>query len=131
MRLRLRLALAFLLLSALPLAGLALYSYGSSSKALRRAAQAEAEIMARELEMRVESVASGVDQRVRALARLPAEYWTSDPAERGATESKVISDLASALPFIEGLRFVPRPLEAPRAPASPAAAEAKSSRTRS
>jgi len=119
MRLRLRLALAFLLLSALPLAALALYSYNSSSKALRRAAQAEAEIMARELEMRVESVASNVDQRVKALARLPAGYWAGDAEVAGASERRVLAELAGALPFIEGFQFVPAP--APPAPAGAAA----------
>ncbi len=119
MRLRLRLALAFLLLSALPLAALALYSYRASSLAVRRAAQAEAELMARELELRVESVASDVDQRVRALARLPSQYWTSDRVESAdAGESKVLSDFAGALPFLEGLQFVP----AAPAPPDPTAA---------
>lgn len=114
MRLRLRLALAFLLLSALPLAGLALYSYHASSQALRRAAEAEAELMARELELRVEGVAEDVDQRVRALARLPSQYWTGDKVETpDAGERKVLSEFASALPFLEGLQFVPAPAAAP------------------
>jgi len=120
MRLRLRLALAFLLLSALPLAGLALYSYHASSQALRRAAEAEAELMARELELRVEGVAEEVDQRVRALARLPSQYWTGDKVETAdAGERKVLAEFASAIPFLEGLQFVP----APAAPAPEAGVE--------
>ncbi len=123
MRLRVRLALAFVLLSALPLAGLAFYSYTSSSTALRRAAEAEAALMARELEVRVESVAAGVDERVRAFARLPIDSWVGDGAETGATERQVLSDLAGALPFIEGFEFVPRAPEPPVAPvAAPSAA---------
>lgn len=120
MRLRLRLALAFLLLSALPLAALALYSYHSSSEALRRAAEAEAELMARELELRVEGVATSVDQRVRALARLPVRSWAAEESlAAGSAEQQVLSEFASALPFLEGFQFVPQP---PPAAGSPAVA---------
>lgn len=115
MRLRLRLALAFLLLSALPLAGLALYSYHTSGLALRRAAGAEAELMARELELRVEGVATDVDQRVRALARLPSQYWTNPQVDTAdARERKVLTEFASALPFLEGIEFIPEPPAPPK-----------------
>jgi len=125
MRLRLRLALAFLLLSALPLAALALYSYHSSSEALRRAAEAEAELMARELELRVEGVATSVDQRVRALARLPVRSWAAEESlTAGTAEQQVLSEFASALPFLEGFQFVPQPPPAAGSPAVAAVAPA-------
>jgi serine phosphatase RsbU (regulator of sigma subunit) len=127
-RFRFRLALVFLLLSAFPLTLLALYSFTTSSGALRRAAEAEARLMARDLEQRVGNVSAEIDRSVRALARLPASYWLrAEPAgaggqggsagaaaERGddaagKLDSQVFVRLAQALPFIEDFQFVPRP----------------------
>lgn len=113
MRFRFRLALVFLLLSAFPLTLLALYSFTTSSRALRQAAEAEAKLMARELEQRVEGVSAEIDQSVKALARLPASYWLrtgTGSAEGGdaRVDAQVFAGLAQALPFIEGFKFVPR-----------------------
>ena len=122
MRFRFRLALVFLLLSAFPLTLLALYSFTTSSAALRRAAEAEARLMARDLEQRVEGVSTEIGRSVRALARLPATYWlrTEIPSPERAgeaptgeggenrTDPQVLAGLAQALPFIEGFKFVPR-----------------------
>ncbi len=127
MRFRLRLALAFLLLSALPLTLLALYSFTSSSNALRSAAESEAQVMARELEQRVGWAASEINQRLKAVAHLPAKSWlqpdgapTAPPADEQA-----FAELARALPFLEGFHFVPRTPPAPgtaRAGATPVTA---------
>ncbi len=113
MRFRFRLALVFLLLSAFPLTLLALYSFTTSSRALRQAAEAEAKLMARELEQRVEGVSAEIDQSVKALARLPASYWLrtgTGSAEGGDSrvDAQVFAGLAQALPFIEGFKFVPK-----------------------
>ncbi|MEO8276698.1 MAG: SpoIIE family protein phosphatase [Thermoanaerobaculia bacterium] len=140
MRFRFRLALVFLLLSAFPLTLLALYSFTTSSAALRRAAEAEARLMARDLEQRVETVSTEIDRSVRALARLPATYWlrTDSPekalpgragatgseaprAAEGKVDPQVLATLAQALPFIEDFRFVPRP----PVPRNPTASEAE------
>lgn len=110
MRFRFRLALVFLLLSAFPLTLLALYSFTTSSRALRQAAEAEAKLMARDLEQRVESVSAEIDQSVKALARLPATYWlrSENGNGEGRVDPQVFAGLAQALPFIEDFRFVPR-----------------------
>ncbi|MEO7972038.1 MAG: hypothetical protein ABIU84_00515, partial [Thermoanaerobaculia bacterium] len=122
MRFRFRLALVFLLLSAFPLTLLALYSFTTSSSALRRAAEAEARLMARDLEQRVEGVSNEIDRSVRALARLPATYWLktdltaageagelpNGESGEGRTDPQVLASLARALPFIEDFKFVPR-----------------------
>jgi len=121
MSLRLRLALAFLLLSALPLGGFALYSYSSSSAALRRAAEAEAGELARDLATRVESVAEDLDRSIRVLARVPVEAWAAPDTESDPRIEAAIADLGPALEFVEGFSFVPGPVAAPRAP-EPAAA---------
>ncbi len=110
MRFRFRLALVFLLLSAFPLTLLALYSFTTSSRALRQAAEAEARLMARDLEQRVEGVSAEIDQSVKALARLPATYWlrSENGNGEGRIDPQVFAGLAQALPFIEDFRFVPR-----------------------
>ena len=110
MRFRFRLALVFLLLSAFPLTLLALYSFTTSSRALRQAAEAEAKLMARDLEQRVEGVSAEIDQSVKALARLPATYWlrSENGNGEGRVDPRVFAGLAQALPFIEDFRFVPR-----------------------
>jgi len=123
MSLRLRLALALLLLSALPLAGLALYSHATSSAALRKAAEVEASALARELAQRVGATATEVDLRVRQLARLPIESWAG-VGEKGTEHFEAaLAGLGPALPWIEGLTFVPRAPEAPEAiaPVAPVA----------
>lgn len=120
MSLRLRLALAFLLLSALPLGGFALYSYSSSSAALRRAAEAEAGDLARDLATRVESVAEDLDRSIRVLARVPVEAWAAPEAESDPRIEAAIADLGPALGFVEGFSFVPGPAAAPVAAAAPA-----------
>jgi len=134
-RFRVRLALVFLLLSAFPLTLLALYSFSTSSRALRQAAEAEAALMARDLEQRVEGVSAEIDQSVRALARLPATYWlrpdaTAAPNGEGKLDPQVFAGLAQALPFIEDFRFVPRAhggsAEVPSAAAASARAAEKS-----
>ena len=121
MRFRLRLALIFILLSALPLSLLAVWSYLRSSGALRRAIEAEAQLMARDLEHRVGEVATDVDRRVRELARLPTSFWlmTGD-APAGEADAKVLTGFAEALPFIEDFRFVPRAPGAVAGAGSPA-----------
>ena len=119
MSLRLRLALAFLLLSALPLAGFALYSYRSSSAALRRMAEAEAESLARDLALRVGSAADEVDRGVRMLARLPAASWRESGPQAEPPFEVALAGLAPALRFIEGVSFVPEPPLAPEPPAAP------------
>jgi len=122
MSLRQRLALGFLLFSALPLAGLALYSYSASRAALRQAASAEADLAARDLAQRVGSASSEIAARFRSLAQLPIESWTVDlggPATEGLDASR-LAELGPALTFLENVHFVPEVPSAP-APAAPPA----------
>jgi len=134
MSLRIRLALALLLLSVLPLAGLAVFSYSTSSRAIRSAAEEESAALARDLAARVDSAAEEVDDRIRAVASLPTTWsWRSSepvdapaaaPLEGAAAESAeesidaAYAELSAALPFIEQIAFVPR---APEPPAPPTA----------
>jgi serine phosphatase RsbU (regulator of sigma subunit) len=119
MSLRQRLALGFLLFSALPLAGFAIFSYTGSRAALAAAARAEAEVAARDLERRIGNASQEIEARFRALSKLPLESWTAAEAAEMPEIETALAGLGPALSFVEHLRFVPLP--AP--PAPPPAAE--------
>jgi len=58
MKIRTQLVLAFLLLAVVPLAGIVLYSYYSSLRAVRRAAETEARTLTREMDGRLAASAT-------------------------------------------------------------------------
>ena len=68
MNLRLRLIVAFLLLSVVPLGAVTLYSYRSSAEALRAAAERETDLRAGELAQRMSLVTAQLSERVEHLA---------------------------------------------------------------
>jgi serine phosphatase RsbU (regulator of sigma subunit) len=110
MSLRTKLIAAFLLLSALPLSAIVLYSYGSSIRSLRQAALAENTALADEMSERMSGVKQGVDRRLQRLAGLPLdrlrEEWRSDDYWQSVL-SEVDAGLGEAAPFVEALEFVP------------------------
>jgi serine phosphatase RsbU (regulator of sigma subunit) len=75
MRLRTQLAIAFFVLAVLPLSGITLYTYAGSQRAIRRAVQAEASLLATEMSARVELVADELESHLAAMRRRP----TSEP----------------------------------------------------
>ena len=78
MRLRTRLALAFLLLSVVPLAAITVYSYTSNTRAFRRAVEAESSAVAADLGKRMEMVAADVGDRVdRVSTFAQARDWNA------------------------------------------------------
>jgi serine phosphatase RsbU (regulator of sigma subunit) len=109
MSLRFRLAVAFFLLSALPLATFAVYSYISSRTALEEAAHAETAQAANELERRVAVATADIDRRLQALAAVPVETWVSSSPDGEPRLAPAVAGLSEALPFLSELRFVPRP----------------------
>src|SRR6185436_6402954 len=111
----LRLALAFVLLSALPLGAFAAYSYYSSKAALRAAAHTEAEATARELEQRVAAATSEIDRRLSMLSKVPIDTWLAR-SESGDMIAPQLVELDQALPYLESLKFV---AEAPAPPVPP------------
>jgi len=122
MSLRLRLALAFFLLSALPLAGFSVFSYLTSRAALRGAAAAEARLAARDLEQRVAAVSSEVAQSLQALEHVPLETWVRRSPEGEAVVAPALADLTESFPFLQNLEFVALPPPAPPKPAASAPA---------
>jgi len=123
MSLRLRLALVLFLLAAVPLAAIVVTSHLGSRRALREAAEVEAGLMAREMELRVASAASGVGRRLDRLRELPAEVWVERRDEGDSELSAVlVAQLGDAFPFFGGLEFVPIPPGEPPRPEVPGAA---------
>ena len=67
MSLRLRLIVAFFLLSVVPLAAVTLYVYASNARAMREAASHEAQLMAGDLTGRMQTVTAQLSDRVEHL----------------------------------------------------------------
>jgi serine phosphatase RsbU (regulator of sigma subunit) len=91
MRLRTQLAIAFFLLAVLPLSGLTLYTYLGSQRAIRRAVQAEAGVLATEMSTRVELVADELGQRLKAMRNRPTGEPES-PYEKARREALVAAE---------------------------------------
>src|SRR5690348_7296032 len=81
MNLRLRLIVAFFLLSVVPLGAVTLYTYTSNANALRAAARHETELLAGELTQRMQLVMAQLSDRVSRLMEISAPA----PAPAGAT----------------------------------------------
>src|SRR5262245_14834639 len=71
MKLRLKLILAFLLLSVVPLAGVIVYSFVNSQRAVRKALESEAQVMADEMGRRLEGVRNDLSRQMDRLSQLP------------------------------------------------------------
>jgi len=90
MNLRLRLIVAFFLLSVVPLAAVTLFTYTSNAQAMRDAAGREAELLAGELSQRMQVVTAQLSERVGHLidvaeARAEASAANSKPSAPAAT----------------------------------------------
>jgi len=94
MSLRTRLVLAFFTLSVVPLAAVTIYSYTTNAEALRVAAEREADLLAGELGMRMQSVTAQLSERVEHLMDI-AELQTAADA---ASQSAVSSSQSNAAP---------------------------------
>ena len=77
MSLRVRLIVAFFLLSVVPLAAVTFYSYLSNERALRAAARHETELLTGELTQRMEVVTNQVSDRVERLMDMPVTTATA------------------------------------------------------
>ena len=71
MKLRLKLILAFLLLSVVPLAGVIVYSFVNSQRAVRKAVESEAQMMADEMSRRLEGVRNYLSRQMDRLSQSP------------------------------------------------------------
>ena len=109
MKLRTRLALAFVLMSVLPLTAITLYSYGTSIRAFRRAVEAEETAIAADMGKRMELVTTALSDRMdRVSAAAQARNWTDrDRAVDERFRQQVVATLGEAGSFVSRLQFVP------------------------
>jgi len=119
MSLRVRLAVAFLLMSVLPVAGLTYYSYVSNAKALRATAQREAQFLADELTQRMQVVTGQLTERVGHLMDLnnaqeaaaseaearSAEAASATAAAETASKDSVAETLGQVAMLVNNLEF--------------------------
>ncbi len=134
MKIRTQLILSFLLLSVLPLAGIVVYSYQSSTAAFQTAVEAEARELTDDIASRMGSMRGALRRRVNSLRSLPiAELATSElgPGERLALLREIEAQLGDQAEILAGVEWLPDEsrasdgdrlfieLEAPEAPLPP------------
>ncbi len=89
MSLRLRLILAFFLLSVVPLGALTLYVHASNSRAMRETAGRETELLAGELSQRMQVVTARLTEQVEHLVELAESNEAATEAARRAVQQSV------------------------------------------
>ncbi len=120
MKLRTRLAGAFLLMSVVPLTAITLYSYESSLRAFRRAVEAEEAAVAADMGKRMELVTTAVGDRVdRVWSAAQGRNWNErDRAQEERFRQQVAAELGDAAGFVSKLQFIPAPPAPPAEPGS-------------
>ncbi len=151
MTLRSRLTLAFFAIAVIPLSAVTLFSYYSSERALRRAAEQQAASMAAELGRRMEWVTTDLERRMDRVWPMPEEQVAADeapgqagggsaggprpPARAGAPPAPAAPQppdmaghiavvLGDAAPMIESLEIMPGRAAMPGRPGAPGPAPA-------
>ncbi|MEA2604768.1 MAG: hypothetical protein QOF89_5760 [Acidobacteriota bacterium] len=123
MKIRTQLILAFLLLAVVPLAGIVLYSYYSSLRAVRRAAESEVGALTREMDGRMAAIKSELGRGVERMGDVPLQVVARAAREGKADPmlGRMVMGFGAAAPLVESLEFVPIPPAPKAAPALPAA----------
>lgn len=105
MRIRTKLALAFVLFAILPLLGLVLYSYWTSQQALAMAIETEADAQTREMQRRLVDLEAGVARDLELVG--PALLHTLDTqgASRGQLLPSIIERLGDGASLIESFEI--------------------------
>ncbi|HKV08420.1 MAG TPA: SpoIIE family protein phosphatase [Thermoanaerobaculia bacterium] len=114
MKIRTQLIAAFLLLAILPLTGIVLYSYFSSLRAVRRAAEVEAVSLTREMDGRMAAIRTELGQGLARVGSLsPGELRTmaeSGREGRPAPElSRLVRGFGEAAPLLQSVELIPAP----------------------
>ncbi|MFY9820203.1 MAG: SpoIIE family protein phosphatase [Thermoanaerobaculia bacterium] len=119
MKIRTQLILAFLLLAVVPLAGIVMYSYYSSLRAVRRATEAEAGTLKREMDGRLASIKRELGRGVERMGDVPlqAVVRAAKEGKPDAALNRMVMGFGDAAPLLDTLEFVP--MAHPAAPAPP------------
>jgi serine phosphatase RsbU (regulator of sigma subunit) len=130
MKLRTQLVLAFLLLAVAPLSGIVLYSYYSSLKAVRQAAEKEAWTLAEEMDGRMASIRRELGQGVERIGDVSVQdlLAAARSHQSGAPNpilDRMVRGFGEAAPLVKSLEFIPMAPAAPPAPPAPVAVSAE------
>src|SRR5436305_2674696 len=126
MKLRTQLALAFLLLAVVPLTGIVLYSYYTSLRAVRRATEAGARTLSREMDGRMASIRSDLGQGVQRMGGIPVQDLlnAAEAKRQGKPDpllGRMVLGFGDAATLVRSLEFIPvHPGHHPGIPAAPA-----------
>ncbi|MEZ5330937.1 MAG: SpoIIE family protein phosphatase [Thermoanaerobaculia bacterium] len=108
MKVRTQLTLAFLLLAILPLGGIVLFSYLTSERAFKRAAEEEAGQLVTSIGTELDHLQAVLDERIDDLAPLPLESLAGpaieegpDPAETYLQLMDRLGEMADVVDFVE------------------------------
>jgi serine phosphatase RsbU (regulator of sigma subunit) len=112
MRLRTQWILAFFSVAVVPLGAITVYSYRSSTQALRRAVAAEAARAAGQMDDRMQSVTANLGRRLDALQEIPFPAPLAGPVAAGhlgdpAFLGRVLAGLGDLAGYVEALEFIP------------------------
>ena len=119
MKVRTKLVLACFFLSILPLAGIVLYSYQSSRKALESAYHNEAARMTRQMDHRLAAIRGDLQQRLAEVSELPLQTLPNGaPGSERIVVSDVLRALGDSARLVDSLELQP---VTPPAPPQPAA----------
>ena len=115
MKLRTKLILAFLLFAVVPLTTITVYSYNASTKALRRAVEAESRRATREMERRMERNVATLTRRMGDIEEIP---FPAEEAGGGAhagegpdplVVGRMLMALGDAADYVESFEFIQVP----------------------
>lgn len=108
MKVRTQLTLAFLLLAILPLGGIVLFSYATSERAFKRAAEEEAGQLVTAIGTELDHLQAELDERIDDLAPLPLEVLVGPATEREADPAATylqlmdrLGEMADVVDFVE------------------------------
>ncbi len=126
MKLRTQLALAFLLLAVVPLAGIVVYSYYTSLRAVRQATEAEARTLSKEMDGRMASIRSDLGQGVQRMGGVPVQDLlnAAEAKRQGKSDpvlNRMVLGFGDAASLVRSLEFIPmHPGHQPPVPGIPA-----------
>jgi serine phosphatase RsbU (regulator of sigma subunit) len=105
MSLRLRLIVAFFLLAVVPLSAVTFYAYTSSARALREAAEREADLLAGELGQRMQLVTTQLAERVQHVMEIAELQDTADQMAQQSAQVATTSAAPAATPTVAVYTF--------------------------
>jgi serine phosphatase RsbU (regulator of sigma subunit) len=102
MRIRTQLILAAFVLAVVPLAAIVTYSYHSSHRALESAYRGEADRLTQQMDRRLATIRTELDQRLRFVSALPLPN-----DQTGGDVGNIVTVMGDAASFVDALDFEP------------------------